>query len=344
MTFGAGVQWHEAYDAIEAKGRFMLGGISAGGSVGAAGGWILGGGHSAFSATHGLGANIRLQFIGEFILTNVLQFTVVTASGKYLTVTAYKNSDLFWALRGGGGRTYAVVLSATYVTHDPFPLSVITFIANFPSPDTVKNVLTEFVRIHPSLADAGWGGYSWASAERLLFLYSAPNVLLVDAKATMSPLIQLAQNATSGPAYVSFELYDYFYAITCLILFPTAKWEPTLNWPLVSCPPASLQMTLQKFEGWPEVIPASAIRQLQQRLQSNLAILNGLAPDHYNEASRYEKDFEQTCFESPYEKLNSIKKKYDPSSLFVVALGPDPKIGVQTSNAVFETISPYSPV
>ena len=55
ITLGAGVQWYEAYDAVDKQGRFMVGGLSPGGSVGAAGGWIMGGGHSAFSASHGLG-------------------------------------------------------------------------------------------------------------------------------------------------------------------------------------------------------------------------------------------------------------------------------------------------
>lgn len=55
ITLGAGVQWQEAYAAADANGRFIVGGLSAGGSVGAAGGWALGGGHSAFSPQHGLG-------------------------------------------------------------------------------------------------------------------------------------------------------------------------------------------------------------------------------------------------------------------------------------------------
>ena len=56
ITFGAGVQWSEGYAAANANGRFMIGGISAGLSIGAAGGWIQGGGHSAFSPKYGLGA------------------------------------------------------------------------------------------------------------------------------------------------------------------------------------------------------------------------------------------------------------------------------------------------
>jgi len=43
ITLGAGVQWHEAYDAVQARGRVLVGGASAGGSVGSAGGWLLGG-------------------------------------------------------------------------------------------------------------------------------------------------------------------------------------------------------------------------------------------------------------------------------------------------------------
>lgn len=55
MTLGAGVQWIEAYAAAGAHNRFIVGGISQDGSVGAAGGWVLGGGHSAFAGKFGLG-------------------------------------------------------------------------------------------------------------------------------------------------------------------------------------------------------------------------------------------------------------------------------------------------
>lgn len=55
ITLGAGVQWHEAYDAVYRHGRIIVGGLSPGGSNGAAGGWVLGGGHSILSPKHGLG-------------------------------------------------------------------------------------------------------------------------------------------------------------------------------------------------------------------------------------------------------------------------------------------------
>ena len=59
-------------------------------SVGAAGGWVLGGGHSSLSPQYGLGVD------------NVLQFEIVTPDGKVRTAHACVETDLFWALKGGG--------------------------------------------------------------------------------------------------------------------------------------------------------------------------------------------------------------------------------------------------
>ncbi len=55
FTFGAGVQWFEAYEAAKRRNRVIVGGISRRGSIGVAGGWLQGGGHSALSPSYGLG-------------------------------------------------------------------------------------------------------------------------------------------------------------------------------------------------------------------------------------------------------------------------------------------------
>jgi len=55
VTVGAGVQWHEAYTFVSQRGRVVVGGLSQGGTVGSAGGWVLGGGHSAIAPQFGLG-------------------------------------------------------------------------------------------------------------------------------------------------------------------------------------------------------------------------------------------------------------------------------------------------
>jgi hypothetical protein len=47
---------------------------------------------------------------------NVLEFEVVTASGQYVTANAAQNTDLFWAMKGGGPATFGVALSVTMKT------------------------------------------------------------------------------------------------------------------------------------------------------------------------------------------------------------------------------------
>ncbi|KAG5652218.1 hypothetical protein H0H81_005800 [Sphagnurus paluster] len=202
LTLGAGVQWHEAYAAAELHGRYILGGVSGDGSIGAAGGWLMGGGHSALSARHGLGVD------------NVLEFTIVTAKGDYVTANAYKNIDLFWALRGGGGGTYGVVVSATHRTHEIIPLIGTFFVGTLRSPEVAQKVMTEYIKIHPAFSDAGWGGYAFISQTQLTFFYVAPNISWAEANDTIDPFFGLARqiipNAESDlQTYIA--PYDSFY-------------------------------------------------------------------------------------------------------------------------------------
>jgi hypothetical protein len=69
------------------------------------GGYIQGGGHSPLTSLYGTGAD------------QVLALEVVTADGEFVTASPDDNSDLFWALRGGGGSTFGVVTSITVRAH-----------------------------------------------------------------------------------------------------------------------------------------------------------------------------------------------------------------------------------
>ena len=84
--------------AAQAGYRLVAGSCS---TVGVAGGYTQGGGHSFLSGLYGFGAD------------NVLEWEVVTASGEHLVATPTRHSDLYWALSGGGGGTYGVVVSMT---------------------------------------------------------------------------------------------------------------------------------------------------------------------------------------------------------------------------------------
>ena len=103
IKMGAGVQAFEAYEAANAQGLRVVGGECP--TVGLAGGYTQGGGHSALSSMYGLGAD------------QTLEWEVVTANGTLVTASTTQNSDLYWALSGGGPGTYGVVLSLTSKAH-----------------------------------------------------------------------------------------------------------------------------------------------------------------------------------------------------------------------------------
>jgi len=105
LMVSAGTRWLEAYsEAVTRHQRYVQGGGCT--SVGAAGGFIQGGGFGSFSKRYGTAA------------AGLLQAELVTASGQTLTANAYQNQDLFWALKGGGGGTFGVVTRLYLKTHD----------------------------------------------------------------------------------------------------------------------------------------------------------------------------------------------------------------------------------
>lgn len=54
---------------------------------------------------------------------NVLEREVITANGPHHITSPTQNPDLFWVLNGGGGGSYAVVLSTTSKIHPDGPAS-----------------------------------------------------------------------------------------------------------------------------------------------------------------------------------------------------------------------------
>jgi hypothetical protein len=82
------------------------------------GGYIQGGGHSPLSSIYGMAAD------------HVLGFEVVTSIGEFLTANSTSNTDLFWALRGGGGATYGVVTSVTIKAFKDMPVTAASWSFN----------------------------------------------------------------------------------------------------------------------------------------------------------------------------------------------------------------------
>ncbi|KAF2639858.1 FAD/FMN-containing isoamyl alcohol oxidase-like protein MreA [Massarina eburnea CBS 473.64] len=106
---GAGVQGRELFRQAwnQEPKQVIVGGECP--TVGWAGGYIQGGGHGPLSTIYGMGAD------------NVLSFDAITAKGEYVTANVNENPDLFWALKGGGPASFAVVLSITVKTFPEVP-------------------------------------------------------------------------------------------------------------------------------------------------------------------------------------------------------------------------------
>ena len=83
-----GGQWGDVYDTLAPHGVTVTGGRSAAVGVG---GFLLGGGNSFHSASHGFGCD------------NVANFEVVLADGRIVEANSVENNDLWVALRGGSG-------------------------------------------------------------------------------------------------------------------------------------------------------------------------------------------------------------------------------------------------
>ncbi|KAI0111117.1 FAD binding domain-containing protein [Nemania sp. FL0031] len=109
IKLGAGVIAGEAYEAAKRSGYRIV--APECGLTGVVGGYVQAGGQSQLVTAYGLAAD------------QVLEWELVTPSGEYLVATPEKNIDLYWALAGGGGGTYGVVLSATFRVYPEGPVA-----------------------------------------------------------------------------------------------------------------------------------------------------------------------------------------------------------------------------
>jgi FAD/FMN-containing dehydrogenase len=136
VSVGAGAMWGRVYQAVSVEhGRYVQGGGCL--TVGVTG-FVLGGGFGSLSKAFGTGA------------ANLLEAEIVTADGRTRTVNAWRDPDLYFALRGGGGGTFGVATRLTLATH--------------PLPDTIGAVIFSAT----ARDDAAWS----ALVDRVLAFYA----------------------------------------------------------------------------------------------------------------------------------------------------------------------------
>jgi len=184
IAVGGGEVWGEVYVGVGSKFDIVGGGAA---SVSAAGGWLQGGGLSSISRKYGLG------------IDNVVVFEGVTADGSVFTADACTNSDLFFALRGGGGGTYGVVTGVRYKTHKAEGITALNLHISDKQGRAPRRVwdsyLAWWIATAPTLDDR-WAGYFKLQADALMLhcvgTASTPgcevlNISLQQWKASLAP-------------------------------------------------------------------------------------------------------------------------------------------------------------
>lgn len=203
VKVGAGIEGYEILEAASAKGLVVVGGECP--TVGIAGGYTQGGGHSALSTEFGLAAD------------QTLQFEVVTAFGKLVTASRTENSDLYWALSGGGGGNYGVVVSMTVKTYPDAMVSGagLQFAAAYTTTDIFYEAVAKFHTLLPAMIDNGtMVVYYFTDAYFIINPLTAYNKTSAQVQAILSPFVDVLNNLSIPflVSYTEFATYEEHYA------------------------------------------------------------------------------------------------------------------------------------
>ena len=104
---GAGSQWGYVYSVLDSAQLHIPGGGCEGVCVG---GFVQGGGYSLSSRMYGMNSD------------SVLGLSVLLADGRVVTASKHHNAPLFWAMRGGTGNNFGILLEVKYRTVRTGPL------------------------------------------------------------------------------------------------------------------------------------------------------------------------------------------------------------------------------
>lgn len=144
VKVGAGMRWGEVYAEVLKHNLTVIGGSEHNVGIG---GLITAGGHGPVSAYYGFPAD------------NVLEMEVVTADEQHRVINAESDSDLFWAMRGGGAG-FGILVSATLKAYPQLAGVRYDFGLNTTAnSDTFWSLSTYFHTHLPAISDAGGMGY-----------------------------------------------------------------------------------------------------------------------------------------------------------------------------------------
>ncbi|KAM0446845.1 hypothetical protein ACHAO4_009169 [Trichoderma viride] len=369
LKVGAGIQGFEALEAAHAANLIVVTGECP--TVGLAGGYVQGAGHSALSTIYGLAAD------------NALSYDVVTPNGTLVTATRTQNNDLYWALSGGGGGNYGVVVSMVFRAHPDAVVAGAKFAIDTSSlgDSVLYSIVDAFHAALPAIVDSGV----------MIIYFFGPGFFQVpamtaygktqdEAEAILKPLVDAlaALNIDLAPTYTQFPSYFAHYQNywgpfpagniqvgTDLFggrLIPRAvlpSFSPTAQ-KLVELGVTfiGVGLNVSHFGGdsanavlpqWRSSIveasltlPYSFQVPFQDMVATQDTITNVVQPvieaatpnagAYMNEADFQQPDFQDVFFGANYPKLLKIKQKYDPNSLLYARAGVGSEVWTVAEN------------
>lgn len=207
VRIGTGLVAYEVFEETKKKGLRVLGGTCPSVSIG--GGYTSGGGHSLLSTKYGLSAD------------NVLEWDVVTASGQRVTATPSQNTDLYWALSGGGTGVFGVVISVVVKAFPDGMMSSAAVTFNATSSPSIDSFWSGVEALHKSiptwLKENATAAYVVSDGTLSLQPLSLPDRSSDDVRALINPFlanltalgIPYTLNITSFDSFL--DLYSAFY-------------------------------------------------------------------------------------------------------------------------------------
>ncbi|KAJ4163185.1 hypothetical protein LMH87_004929 [Akanthomyces muscarius] len=334
-SIGAGEVGIDVNRALDKHGAVIVAGANP--SVGIVG-WFTGGGHGPLSSDYGMGSD------------NLLEATLITPNGTTLTVNACQHSDLFYALRGGGGGTYGVVTSAVMKAYASPRTTLWSFSINLLDQTKESQWWDLMVFFHsqlPAWKEAGMQGYYYVMGPP--FMKSRMLVggfYIVHTASSFMEIYGPTQNEEVGTGGFSLgsrllpaePLKDTKAMRTLLRELSGASSDGTTSIPvaviighvIANSNNAGLETGLNSawrkavvhfliVGGWEDGAPDSVATAVRDDVtNSKTYAMRKLAPDsgaYFNEMDINEPNWQYTAFGSNYPRLRAVKKKYDPEGL-----------------------------
>jgi hypothetical protein len=166
------------YEQLRGTGYLIPGGACA--TTGVSGGWLAGGGHSILTPTMGMGVD------------NVQEIYAVLPNGEYVVANRCQNQDIFFALRGGSGGTFGVVVGTVYRLYKDQPI-LHTLITMNITTNNQRRLTEILVENSPRWIDEGFGGVL-AVDTALTFSMVNPKLTIDQAKKSLKPLVDFLQS------------------------------------------------------------------------------------------------------------------------------------------------------